>query len=98
MKIDDSKSSSLNPAGLERTGSTSGIGRSGSSVGRAGWGSSGDEVQLSNLAETVRSLSQDSPEWAARLEQLSRDIESGRYQIDSSAVSAAIVDSALGGF
>jgi flagellar biosynthesis anti-sigma factor FlgM len=53
-----------------------------------------DRVQLSSLSTEVAALAPDSPDRVARIEELTRLVESGRYQVDSRAVSRAIIDDA----
>lgn len=67
--------------------------------GRVGDGaaSSTDRVQLSNLSETLRASDSESPERAARLQQLTADIAAGRYHADSTEVSKSIIKDSIGG-
>ena len=55
-------------------------------------GSGADRVELSLLAAGLaRALSEGASERASRIEQLDRDVERGGYQVDSRALSRAIV-------
>ena len=54
-----------------------------------------DEMHLSELVRTLRSLAGDSPERQARIEQIARACASGAYRPDASATAAAIVDDGL---
>lgn len=50
-----------------------------------------DHVQLSSLAETVKAADPSSAERAARLNQLSAEVASGRYRADADAVADAMI-------
>ncbi len=55
-----------------------------------------DRVQLSNLSGQLLQLAGvDSPERAARVEQLAADFKAGRYQPNAAATSRGIVDDAM---
>jgi flagellar biosynthesis anti-sigma factor FlgM len=57
-----------------------------------------DQVQLSDLTERLaKLLGPESPDRAARLERLAAEVQSGRYHVDTLAVSRRLVDEALGG-
>mgnify|MGYP001489253156 CR=1 FL=1 len=92
--------------GLGQTGgasNTSGAGRSGqiertdaSSTGRVDQQTSdGDRIQLSGLSQALRVETENTPERAARVEQLRQAVQSGTYQVDAAQVSHKIVDDAL---
>jgi anti-sigma28 factor (negative regulator of flagellin synthesis) len=51
-----------------------------------------DRVQLSSLSHHISAQAVDSPERASRIERLSQLVQSGRYHVDSRAVSRALVD------
>src|ERR1700733_11054434 len=98
MKVNDP-----NLAGLANTGATSGttsgLSRaqeakktSQSSVaGRAAGGAgSGDDVHLSELVRSLRSMAADSPERQARIEQIARSYASGTYKVDPQATASAM--------
>lgn len=67
----------------------------------AGAGYGGDQVQLSNLSEALRAQNrvqdEDTPERAAYLEKLSRQVASGEYKPDASQIAKRMVDDLLGG-
>ncbi|HWR49750.1 MAG TPA: flagellar biosynthesis anti-sigma factor FlgM [Bryobacteraceae bacterium] len=78
----ESPTPNTGPGGARRTGSA---------------GDAGDRVDISTLSgRLLSSLDMDGPERAARLEQLSALVKSGRYQPDAPAISRKIVDEALG--
>jgi anti-sigma28 factor (negative regulator of flagellin synthesis) len=54
-----------------------------------------DEVRLSGLAEKIQTLDPGSEQFEARLESLSRLVESGRYQPDAEALADSLIDQAL---
>ena len=63
-------------------------------TGSAPSGSS-DDVHLSELVSSLRSLAADSPERQAKIEQLARAYASGAYAVDSQATAGAIIDDAI---
>lgn len=98
MQINDPTSagvSSTKMGGAQSTGSVTRGGRNGVASSR---GEGSDQVQLSDLASTVRSLASDSPERSARLDRLASEVQGGRYQVDATALSVSIVSAALQGF
>jgi len=54
-----------------------------------------DSVSLSELSARLRELNLQEVDWVRRLEQLSADIEAGRYQVDVEAVSERLIGEAL---
>ena len=54
-----------------------------------------DNVNLSELARSLRSLASDSPERQAKLEELARRHASGNYTVDAAATAAKIIDDAI---
>ena len=56
---------------------------------------SGDDVHLSELVRTLRSLAADSPERQASIEQLARAYASGTYQVDAHSVAGKVIDDAI---
>ena len=95
MRINDQNSSGISSSQLGRTQETESGGRQGR-PGQAG-SAGGDHVRLSNLADSLRSLSSDAPERAAHLEKLSAEVKAGRYSVDATALSNKIVSDALQG-
>jgi flagellar biosynthesis anti-sigma factor FlgM len=53
-----------------------------------------DDVHLSELVRSLRSLAADSPERQAKLEQLARASANGTYRPDPDATAAAIIEDA----
>ena len=54
-----------------------------------------DDVHLSELVRSLRSLAADSPERQARLEEIARAYAQGAYQVDAQATASKIIDDAL---
>jgi flagellar biosynthesis anti-sigma factor FlgM len=57
-----------------------------------------DDVHLSELVRSLRSLAADSPERQARLEEIARAYAKGTYQVDEQATASKIIDDVLGDF
>jgi flagellar biosynthesis anti-sigma factor FlgM len=97
MKINDANVAGLASPGIGKTqeaeqGARLRQGRTGD-----GTSSSTDQVQLSNLSETLRASDSESPERAAQVERLSADVQAGRYHVDSAKVSNKIVQDSITG-
>ena|ERR1700722_18048785 len=95
MKVNDSNLSSAGQANLTRTQETEQQSRSSSSSNAPTSGAASDDVHLSELVRSMRSLAAGSPERQARLEQLTRAYASGTYQTDPQATASKIVDDSL---
>jgi len=54
-----------------------------------------DDVHLSELVRSLRSLVPDSPERQERLEQIARAYASGTYKVDAEATASKIIDDSL---
>ena len=57
--------------------------------------SSGDDVDLSELVRSLRSLVADSPERQQRIEQIARAYAQGAYQMDAEATAGKLIDDGL---
>jgi anti-sigma28 factor (negative regulator of flagellin synthesis) len=55
----------------------------------------GDDVHLSELVRSLRSLAADSPERQERLERIARAYAAGTYEVDADATAGRIIDDAL---
>jgi len=55
----------------------------------------GDDVHLSELVRSLRSLVPDSPERQERLEQIARAYANGTYRVDAEATASKIIDDSL---
>ena len=56
---------------------------------------SGDDVHLSELVRSLRSLVADSPERQQRIEQIARAYAQGAYQMDAEATAGKLIDDAV---
>lgn len=54
-----------------------------------------DRVQLSGLASALRTETSGTPEREAKIDRLKREVESGRYRVDSKAVARRLIDDAF---
>jgi flagellar biosynthesis anti-sigma factor FlgM len=104
MKVTDPNLAPLPNTGVT-TGGTSGTNRTqqtdktsqGSGVGSTpanGAGSGDDDVHLSELVRSLRSLAADSPERQAQVEQIARAYANGTYQVNAQATASKIIDDA----
>ena len=55
----------------------------------------GDDVHLSELVRSLRSLAANSPERQERLEQIARACANGTYKVDADATAHKLIDDAL---
>jgi negative regulator of flagellin synthesis FlgM len=62
---------------------------------RANGAAAGDDVHLSELVRSLRSLAAESPERQERIEQIARAYAEGNYKVDAEAVAEKIIDDAL---
>jgi len=62
---------------------------------RASAGSTRDDIHLSELVRSLRSLVPDSPERQERIEQIARAYANGTYQLDPGATASKIIDDSL---
>jgi flagellar biosynthesis anti-sigma factor FlgM len=95
MKVNDSNLPPLGSTGASKAQETapSTLGnRSAAASGKTA--GAGDDVHLSELVRSLRSLASDSPERQARIEQLARSYANGTYKVDSQATASKIVDDA----
>jgi flagellar biosynthesis anti-sigma factor FlgM len=98
MKVNDSNLNPLTSTGTSGTQETARTGqssRTGSSQ-TGGASSSNDDVHLSELVKSLRSLAAESPERQAKLESLARTYASGSYSVDAGATASKIIDDAQG--
>jgi flagellar biosynthesis anti-sigma factor FlgM len=58
-------------------------------------GSTRDDVHLSELVRSLRSLVPDSPERQERIEQIARAYANGTYQVDAGVTASKIIDDSL---
>jgi anti-sigma28 factor (negative regulator of flagellin synthesis) len=55
----------------------------------------GDDVHLSELVRSLRSLASDSPERQAKLEELARIYAAGTYTVDVAATAGKMIEDAI---
>ncbi|MBV8846619.1 MAG: flagellar biosynthesis anti-sigma factor FlgM [Bryobacterales bacterium] len=94
MRVNDPNLSSLAGTGASRTLDTSRAGQSGPNSPGAGTAGASDDVQVSELARSLRSLAGDSPDRQAQIEQIARDYANGSYKVDAAATASKIIDDA----
>ena len=97
MKVNDPNLSSAASTGTSRTQEARRAGqdaRSSNVTARHG-AASGDDIHLSELVRSLRSLAADSPERQARIEQIARAYANGTYKVDAEATAAKIIDDAF---
>jgi len=96
MKVNDSIQTSLTSTAASGTQETARTGQ-GSSAGatQTTANSSTDDVHLSELVKSLRSLAADSPERQAKLESLARSYATGSYTVDAGATASKIIDDAF---
>ena len=96
MKVNDPNLASL---AASTTGATRAkdVERAGtnSRPGVAGAAGSNDDVHLSELVRSLRTLAADSPEHQARVEQIARSVAKGTYEVDAKATASKIIDDAF---
>ena len=96
MKVNDSILTSLTSTGTSGTQETARTGQ-GSSAGATQTTSttSNDDVHLSELVKSLRSLAADSPERQAKLESLARTYANGSYTVDAGVTASKVIDDAF---
>ncbi len=94
MKINDSNSSSVNTSRLDHASAVETSQQIRERKAQSG-SESGDRAEISALSGHLHKLATQSPDRAARVEQLSADYRAGNYQVDSHAVSQAMVRDAV---
>jgi flagellar biosynthesis anti-sigma factor FlgM len=97
MKVNNNNLSSLPPAealGTQQTGRTGQTASSSQSPALGGTAAS-DDIHLSELVRSLRSLAADSPERQARIEHIARSYASGSYHVDPQATASKIIDDAF---
>ncbi len=97
MKVNDPNQASLasSSTSASRTKETERSGQSSRVANVPGGLKSSDDVHLSELVRSLRSLAADSPERQARLEQIARSVANGTYKVDPKATASKIIDDAF---
>jgi flagellar biosynthesis anti-sigma factor FlgM len=99
MKVNDPNLSPAGAAGAAHASETarnkaaerSAVASAAGASGGVSGGASNDDVHLSELVRSLRSLAAESPERQAKIEHLARAYASGSYQVDAEATASAIV-------
>jgi flagellar biosynthesis anti-sigma factor FlgM len=97
MKVNDPNLSSLastGASGAQQTGRTGQAART-ADASAAGVAAPSDDIHLSELVRSLRSLAADSPERQSRIEQIARAYAGGTYQVNAQATAAGIITDAL---
>jgi flagellar biosynthesis anti-sigma factor FlgM len=96
MKVNDPNLASLaSTTAAKAQQSTSPTPASRGSIPTGQTSAAADDVHLSELVRSLRSLAADSPERQARIEQIARDYANGSYQADVQATASRIIDDAV---
>lgn len=97
MKVNDSNLPPLASTVASQTQATTRSGQAARSQDSAppGGAAPGDDIHLSELVRSLRSLAADSPERQARIEQLARAHAGGTYSVDAHATASKIIDDAF---
>lgn len=93
MKVNDPNLSSLGIGNTARSQESAWTGQ-GTRSGGTSNSVLNDDVHLSELVRSLRSLAAESPERQARLEQIARSYANGAYHPDASATASKIIDDA----
>ena len=96
MKVNENNLNPLPPTGTSGTqeAARTGQGSRSGSTSTSG-ASSNDDVHLSELVKSLRSLAAESPERQAKLESIARSYATGSYKVDAQATSSKIIDDAV---
>lgn len=95
MKVNDPNLSSLASTEAAKARAAQGTATQGPKSANVG-GASGDDVHLSELVRSLRTLAAESPERQAYVEKIAREYADGTYQVDPQATAAKIIDDAFG--
>jgi flagellar biosynthesis anti-sigma factor FlgM len=96
MKVNDPNLSSLASTGASGTQQTSRSGQTArpADTSVANNAAPGDDIHLSELVRSLRSLAADSPERQAHIEQIARAYADGTYKVDPEATAGKMIDDA----
>lgn len=86
---------SVGGAGLNRSQQTDAIQRRTGAGAGTGIGESPDSVSLSGLSSQLRAMNVESPERLERLEKLSADVETNKYQVNAHQVGDRLIEDAI---
>ena len=95
MKVNDPNLPPLASTGASKANETDRAGSGArSSRSQGSVASPGDDVHLSELVRSLRSLASDSPERQAKIEALTKAVADGSYKLDPQATASKIIDDA----
>lgn len=97
MKIDDNNLAALSAqtTRIDRTNETARAGQSRHASGAGG--ADGDHVEISGLGAAIAAEQSDSPERAAKIDQLAAVYQSGKYQVNSQVLARDILGESASG-
>lgn len=96
MKIHDAYLPGAGPSQLKEAGQTGAVTPARTEAERKQTQATSDSVGLSELSVRLLDLARvEAPERAARIERLTLEVRSGRYQVDPLALARRILDEAL---
>ena len=97
MNVNDTKLTSLASTGASPSQGTARAGntRSADTGSKTNGTGGGDDIHLSELVRSLRSLAADSPQRQEHLENIARTYATGNYQVNPSATAAKIIDDAI---
>src|SRR5579862_6855004 len=95
MKVNDPHLPSLASAAAARSQEASPANGARQTNQQGSKAASGDDVHLSELVNSLRSLASGSPDRQEKLEGLARTYAQGTYQVDSQATASKVIDDAL---
>jgi flagellar biosynthesis anti-sigma factor FlgM len=99
MKVNTTNLANLGTTGAlgpQQTGQTGQVAASSNaSETNAASATSGDDIHLSELVRSLRSMATDSPERQARIEQIARSYAGGTYRVDAQATASKMIDDAF---
>ncbi len=97
MKVTNSNLNAQGAAGTAPAPQTERSGPASGNTNATQASTSSDDVHLSELVRSLRSLAADSPDRQNKIEQLTRSYASGSYQVDAQATAGAIISDATKG-
>jgi flagellar biosynthesis anti-sigma factor FlgM len=95
MKVNDPNLASLASTGATKTQETASAGARPAHAPVTQTPSGNDDVHLSELVRSLRSLAAESPERQARIEQIARSYADGTYKVDTKETASKVIDDAL---
>jgi anti-sigma28 factor (negative regulator of flagellin synthesis) len=100
MKVNDPNLTAMTPdtvggAGLDRAQQAEQTQRRSTVRSGSAAGQTPDSVSLSSLGSQIRALNVESPERLQKLDRLSEDVATNKYQVDVQALSNHLVENAI---